>query len=99
MTTPEDISALRTRCASLGEPDVAALLAAQDPAPASLVLRELLPNVAQEILKNLPPVHARAILTARPPSCAKFSTRNSAASNPVWGKTSPLHPLERAGCR
>ena len=71
MTSQEDISELRAQCASLGEPDVAALLSAQDPARASRVLRELLPNVAQEIFKHLPMVRARAILAATPPDIAK----------------------------
>ena len=71
MTSQEDISDLRTQCASLGEPDAAALLAKQDPARASLVLRELLPNVAQAIFKHLPPARARAILSATPPDIAK----------------------------
>ena len=67
---PEEISALRAQCTALGEEDAAALLAAQDPARASLVLRGLLPNVAQEVLKSLPRPRARAILAATPPDIA-----------------------------
>jgi len=70
MTTRDDIPALREQCSSLGEADAAALLSAVDPARASLVLRELLPNVAQDILKNLPRASARAILDATPPDIA-----------------------------
>ncbi len=70
MTKQEDISALGAQCASLGEADAARLLAAEDPIRASLVLRELLPNVAQEILKILPLARAQAILAATPPEVA-----------------------------
>ena len=71
MSDLEVTSGLRSQCASLGEEDAAALLADQDPVHASLVLRELLPNVAQDILKNIPPTKVRAIMAATPPDIAQ----------------------------
>ena len=70
MNHHEDLPALRAKCASLGTSDAASLLATQDPARASLVLRELLPNVARQILQHLPRPCARAILAATPPAIA-----------------------------
>lgn len=66
MSDLEDIASLKDRCTSLGAPDAAALLSKEDPSRASQVLRELLPNVAQDVLKHLPRPFARAVLSVTP---------------------------------
>lgn len=66
MSDLEDIASLKDRCTSLGAPDAAALLSKEDPSRASQVLRRLLPNVAQDILKHLPRPFARAVLSVTP---------------------------------
>lgn len=71
MTDQQKVSSLHAQCAALGGPDAAAVLAHVDPACASRVLRGLLPNVSQDILKHLPQNKARAILAASPPDIAR----------------------------
>lgn len=90
MTQHEEISALRAQCASLGASDAAALLAARDPARASLVLRELLPDVAQDILKHLPRPRVQAILAATPPAIA--AEWNLESSYPAGSVGSLMEP-------
>jgi len=70
MISEDTIRHYQERCAALGPADAAALLAEQDADLASQVLRQLLPNAAQAILAHLPPEKTRAILAVTRPAVA-----------------------------
>ncbi len=66
-----DIQTLKSRCESLGPREASDLLINEPPDAVSRVLQELLPNIAQAILEQLPADKCRQILSATPPDAAR----------------------------